>query len=200
MVDIAKIRKKAKEKRVGAGVPAGPAAGTAATTPAPEERLQQFLATAGTKRFEHVVALAAPPDQIELLTFILGGEQYAIDIDRIVEIISARRITRVPNAGPAVTGIISLRGSVVTLIDIRSKLRQPPADGREDSRIIVIEEGGTLIGFEVDRVLRPAKIDRAAIEPQPVVDAAEQSEAIRGVHRSGDALTIVLDLGKLLAA
>jgi chemotaxis signal transduction protein len=190
MVDLAKIRRKAR----GGGQRAA-GGGRAA---APEEKLQQFIAQAGTKRFEQTGAVEAPADQIELLTFTLGMEQYAIDIDRIVEIISARPATRVPNADPSVTGIISLRGAIVTLIDIRSKLRQPPRHAENDARIIVLEEKGGLVGFEVDRVLRPTRIERAAIEPQPVVDAAEQSEAIRGIHRGADALTVLLDLDKLL--
>ena len=85
----------------------------------------------------------------------------------------------------------------MTLLDIRTRLKQPPANGK-DPRVIVIRDGASLAGFEVDRVLRPAKIERAAIEPQPVVAAAEESEFIRGVVRNEDALTIVLDLAKLL--
>jgi purine-binding chemotaxis protein CheW len=194
MVDIAKIRKKARDgarRAAGGGREGGPP---------PEDKLEKFLESAGTKRFDHAVAVEAPRDQVELLTFIIGSERYAIDIERIVEIISARPVTRVPNAEPFVTGIISLRGAIVTLVDVRTKLRQAPRNGVADARVIVLDEGGSLIGFEVDRVLRPAKIDRAAIEPQPVLDAAEESEAILGIYRTGDALTIVLDLAKLLGS
>src|SRR5438477_391882 len=93
-------------------------------------------------------------------------------------------------------GIFSLRGAIVTLLDIRSQLKQPPPKG--DQRIIVVHDGAGLAGFEVDRVLRPAKIDRSAIEPQPVVTPGEESDFIRGVVRNENALTIVLDLAKLL--
>ena len=84
----------------------------------------------------------------------------------------------------------------MTLLDIRSQLKQPPPKG--DQRIIVVHDGAGLAGFEVDRVLRPAKIDRSAIEPQPVVAPGEESDFIRGVVRNENALTIVLDLAKLL--
>jgi purine-binding chemotaxis protein CheW len=188
MVDLAKIRKKAKR-----GAPPPPA------VPPPEEKLQAFLATAGQKRpgLVQEVAAAESGNQVELLTFILGDERYAIDIDGIVEIISARPVTRVPNAEQSVLGIVSLRGAIVTLIDVRSRLRQPRRNGAA-AQIIVVHDGGGLAGFEVDRVLRPAKIDRAAIEPQPMVHPSEQSEAIVGVYHAVDSLTIVLDLAKLL--
>ena len=65
-------------------------------------------------------------------------------------------------------------------------------------RIVVVRHGADFLGFEVDRVLRVIDIDRAAIEPHPVVDAKEEDEAIRGVFRLAGALTILLDLDKLL--
>ena len=126
-------------------------------------------------------------------------ERYAIDIDDIAEIISSQTATRIPNVDSSIVGVISVRGSIVTLVDVRTRLNQPPRGASKDSRIIVIRSRGTLIGFEVDKVLRPAKIDSAAIDPQPVVHPDEQSEFIRGVLRGPNALTIVLDLAKLVA-
>ncbi len=193
MVDLAKIRKKAKAggRRVAGG-------GGEGAIP-PEEKLERFLANAGKQRFAAAAPVQTATDQVELLTFVLGGEQFAIDIEDVAEIATARPATRVPNADPNTVGIISLRGSIVTLLDLRSKLKQPPPKSGKDLRVVVVRHGAGLIGFEVDRVLRPAKIDRATIEPQPVVHADEQSECIRGVVRGENALTIVLDLAKLLA-
>jgi len=189
MVDLAKIRKKAKEQRGAQPPPPAP--------PSPDEKLKRFLAQAGSQRFAEEPVPPEPADGVELLTFILGAERYAIDLEEVVEITDAHRTTRVPNAAPGTVGIFSLRGSIVTLLDVRSKLKQPPGSSK-DSRIIVIRDRGTLAGFEVDRVVRPARIERGLIEPQPVVAAAEESGFIRGVVRNGDALTIVLDLAKLL--
>ena len=188
MVDLAKIRKKAKENR---------ATPPPAAAPSPDEKLQKFLARAGSQRFAEEPVVPEPADGVELLTFILGAERYAIDLQDVVEITDAHRTTRVPNAVQGTVGIFSLRGSIVTLLDIRSKLKQPPGKSK-DSRIIVIRDGGSLAGFEVDRVVRPARIERGLIEPQPVVASTEESDFIRGVVRNEDALTIVLDLAKLL--
>src|SRR5260370_12533091 len=169
MVDLAKIRKKAK----GQHAPDN----RQPTTDNATAKLEAFLATVGQKRAELAQeVIAAPQDEVEILTFTLGEERYAIEIDDIAEIISAQAATRIPNVDAGIVGVISVRGSIVTLVDVRSRLKQPPRDPSKDSRIIVVRHGAGLIGFEVDRVLRPQKIERVTIDPQPVVHADEESE------------------------
>lgn len=253
MVDLAKIRKKAKKVLGGGGaeeraIPSAPvvpsevegspaagdsapssrrgmtqapgvipsevegspasreAAGGASTalgmTPAPAiDKLARFKEQAG-KRRELVTATAeeevAAQAQLELLTFTISGEQYAVDIERIVEIVTPRAVTRIPNADPSVVGIMSLRGTIVTLVDVRRKLRHARGSETADTRIVVIDFRNETVGFVVDRVQRVVKIARTAVEPHPVVHTAELEEAIRGVFRVSGALTILLDLDKLL--
>jgi purine-binding chemotaxis protein CheW len=227
MVDLVKIRKKAKKVLgVGSGEseqnPHAEPAITAPepivaqpepaatppttdnrqpTTPASSPKLEKFKSTAGQRRegFIERDAETTSADQVELLTFIIAGEQYAVAIEHLVEIITPREATQVPNADPTIVGIISLRGTMVTVIDVRRKLRHPPAAGGNDARVIVVERAGEVLGFEVDRVLRVLKVDSAAVEPHPVVHSSELSEAVRGVFRHANALTILLDLDKLLA-
>ncbi len=217
MVDLVKIRKKAKRN---ADVPpAEPAASpppaveeppavasedagsSAGETPAlPTSKLERFKQDAGKRRAsEAAQAVETPIAQLELLTFIMAGEQYAVDIERIVEIVTPRPLTRIPNADPSVVGIISLRGTIVTLVDVRRKLRHPAAGEPDaDTRIVVIDYLREMVGFVVDRVLRVVKAAAGEIEPHPVVHAAELDESVRGVFRVGGALTILLDLDKLL--
>ena len=197
MVNLAKIRKKAK----GGAPPTSAAAGGVAGAPqTPEAKLGSFLASVGKKRAGIVQEVVAPAqDEVELLTFTLGEERYAIEIGDIAEIVAAQTATRIPNVEAGIVGIISVRGAIVTLVDVRARLKQPPRAPSKDSRVIVVRKGAGLIGFEVDRVLRPAKIERATIEPQPVVHPDEESECIIGVIRGPNALTIVLDLSKLTA-
>jgi purine-binding chemotaxis protein CheW len=226
MVDLVKIRKKAKKRVLGVGeseqLPAqGTAPATAETTlaaaavqetitaPTPHSplptpvspKLDHFKQIAGKRRdgFIEQEVETVSAAQIELLTFVIAGEQYAVSIDHIVEIVTPRAATPVPNSDPTIVGIISLRGTMVTVIDVRRKLRHPAAAAGNDTRIIVAERGNEVLGFEVDRVLRVVKVDSAAVEPHPVVHSSELSEAVRGVFRHGSALTILLDLDKLLA-
>lgn len=179
-----------------------PASSTA--PPAPAERstatkLERFKDAAGRRRAVALAGQDAPVvEQLELLTFMVAGEQYAVDIEKIVEIVTPRPITKIPNCDRAIVGIVSLRGAIVTLLDVRHKLRHGERVSAGDPRIIVVEQKGETVGFEVDRVLRVVKLEAGAVEPNPVLHASEQDEAVRGVFRQGAALTILLDLDKLL--
>ncbi|HEX2060031.1 MAG TPA: chemotaxis protein CheW, partial [Thermoanaerobaculia bacterium] len=183
-------------------VPAAEAAAAPQETPALRtDKLERFKEQAGKRREAQSIQQeeAAPQNQLELLTFIIAGEQYAVDIERIVEIVTPRAITRIPNADRSVIGIMSLRGTIVTLVDVRGKLRHPPAGApSDDTRVVVIDFHNEIVGFTVDRVLRVVKAAAGEIEPHPVVHAAELDESIRGVFRVNGALTILLDLDKLL--
>ncbi len=235
MVDLVKIRKKAKKKddEPAAETPASSAplppqpAHAPSPAPAPPDhvhehtappatarqpehpattseasKLERFVEEAGHRReLSQVQGGAAEQQQelLELLTFTIAGEQYAVNIEHIVEIVTPRPITRIPNADASVLGIISLRGTIVTILDVRRKLRHPPSTAEDgDSRVIVLEHRGETLGFQVDRVWRVVKVAPGDIEPHPVVHASELSESIRGVFRQPNALTILLDFDKLL--
>jgi purine-binding chemotaxis protein CheW len=207
MVDLVKIRN--KKKRNAEVAPAEP---TPAPSPPPEpetraddaslpSKLERFKAEAGKRRAFETTTTTDTDTQttLELLTFVIAGEQYAVDIERIVEIVTPRSVTRIPNADTSVVGIISLRGTIVTLVDVRRKLRHPSAgQPGVDTRIVVIDFHREIIGFLVDRVLRVVKTAAGDVERHPVVHATELDESVRGVFRVSGALTILLDLDKLL--
>ena len=229
MVDLAKIRKKAKKKdaeppslqvdepvngptnrpvdeptSMPAAEPAPVAASTTrrlddSTTATSSAKLEHFKSQAGQRREARVEQVVEAKHQLELLTFLIAGEQYAIDIEKIVEIVTPRPVTRIPNADTSVVGIISLRGTIVTLVDVRRKLRHHASErDNENTRIVVIDLHKETVGFVVDRVLRVVKLAPSEVEPHPVVHTTELEEAIRGVFRVAGALTILLDLDKLL--
>lgn len=216
MVDLAKIRKKAKKstsrpvdeptssepstaRRLDDSTPPPEPSPTGNEQRATNTKLDRFKAEAGSRRDIAITQTVERELQLELLTFMIAGEQYAIEIEKIVEIVTPRPITRIPNADASVVGIISLRGTIVTLLDIRRMLRHSsaPEDGA-DTRIVVIDIGKEIVGFVVDRVLRVVKIAPNEVEPHPVVHSTELEESIRGVFRASGALTILLDLDKLL--
>lgn len=172
--------------------------------PAAVSKLDRFREEAGRRREQMVVGADDEETSeqgtiLELLTFVTAREHYAVDIERIVEIVTPRSLTRIPNADESIVGIMSLRGTIVTLVDARRRLGHPPApQTTPDSRIVVVDLRGEMLGFMVDRVLRVIKATESSIEPHPIVHASEQHEAIRGVFRAANALTILLDLDKLL--
>jgi purine-binding chemotaxis protein CheW len=230
MVDLVKIRKKSKKKEAGeqpspSSAPSGhllpegegiapenpspagrgwreaPGEGPD-TTPNSTDKLAKFKEEAGRRReLDFTSTDVSEGEQLELLAFRIAGEQYAVEIERIVEIVTPRPVTRIPNADAGIVGIISLRGTIVTVMDVRRRLRHPPADEETaDSRIVVVEYAGETLGFQVDHVSRVIKVERASVEPHPVVHTSEQRDAIRGVFRHANALTILVDLDKLLDA
>ncbi|HVT43710.1 MAG TPA: chemotaxis protein CheW [Thermoanaerobaculia bacterium] len=162
------------------------------------DRLERFKESAGTMRRDVVGQLQEGDGEelAELLTFMIANEQYAVPIDTIVEIIPPRQPTRVPNADPSIVGVISLRGTIVTMIDVCRRLGHPRIEG-SDPRIIVVEQG-EMIGFLVDRVSRVIKAGRGSIELHPVVTASEQSEYIDGVFQQGKSIYVLLDLERLI--
>lgn len=231
MVDLAKIRKKAKDKKAADAADSGSAPKNSAGTvslpgasavveerPEPSEkiaagpvkiesgqsRLDRFKATAGQiQRFANQVSRehAAGDDQVvlELLTFVIASERYAVEIEKIVEIIPPRLATRVPNTHSTILGIISLRGTIVTLLDVRKRLGHPAGVvDTNHSRIIVIEQSGEVAGFLVDRVTRVIKLPKGELETHPVVHHQEQNASIRGVFQQEGQLTILLDLEALI--
>ena len=126
-------------------------------TAAQVSKLEAFKATAGKAKdfarstFEREIADEG--EKVELLMFAMAGEQYAIDIERIAEIINPRKPTPVPNAPPVVVGIISLRGTIVTMLDLRRELGHDSSyTAGPETRTIVVEDRGGLAGFVVDRV------------------------------------------------
>lgn len=168
-------------------------------------KLDRFREQAGRLRdaVSGVVPETAAGDaalQLEVLSFVIAGEHYAADIESIVEIVTPRGVTRVPNCHPSVVGVVSLRGTMVTIVDVRTRLGHGKAPQTADTRIIVVDHHGETIGFEVDRVLRVLKIGRAAVESHPVVHSSEMDDSIVGVFRHEGALTILLDFDKLLDA
>ncbi|HET7704946.1 MAG TPA: chemotaxis protein CheW [Thermoanaerobaculia bacterium] len=209
MVNLAKLRKKAKDKKekvaeeLPAPPPVAPAAPVSPVVPeAPRtDKIAAYLAEAGSSRGEMRREEKAihTGEQIELLTFVIAGEQYAIDIENVVEIVTTRPVTKIPNANESVLGILSLRGTIVILVDVRGSLGHPTKlSAGPDSRIVVVQHESENIGFMVDRVLRVVKIDPHEIQPHPVVHSSEHDESVKGVFKQGSSLTIVLDFSKLI--
>ena len=126
MVNLAKLRKKAKEKKE--KQEKAPEELPVVETPVPvPDKIAAYLAEAGSSRGEirREERMIPTGEQIELLTFVIAGEQYAIDIENVVEIVTTRPVTKIPNANESVLGILSLRGTIVILVDVRGSLGHP---------------------------------------------------------------------------
>ena len=131
----------------------------------------------------------APAAAMRVLLFALGDQVYGCDIATVREIIPQRRPTRLPGAPAFVCGLINLRGTIVTVIDLAKRLERS-AGAKEDGSYIMIEIGNKLVGIAVDDVMDV----RALTENEIEAATADQTRGgvVRGMGRLGDERMVVL--------
>ena len=136
---------------------------------------------------------------IQLVTFKIAEEEFGVDILKVQEIIRMMPITKVPNAPSFVEGVINLRGKVIPVIDMRRRFGMAAAEHDSQTRIMVMDLQGQIVGFVVDAVCEVLRIKESTVEPPPAVVAGIGSEYMRGVGKLEDRLLILLDLDRLLS-
>lgn len=150
-----------------------------------------------------MVGIAALQDGTQYVTLGIDREVFAVEVDRVREILDVCPITRIPYAPPFMLGMIDVRGHSVPVIDLRVKLGLPAAEATAQTRIVVleIEARGRQItmGLLADRVFEVTPLDSQTMEPPPDVGIHWRSEYIRGVGRRGDSFVIVFNLSKLFS-
>lgn len=136
---------------------------------------------------------------LQLVTFNLGNEEYAVDILKVQEINRMAGITSIPNAPSYIEGVINLRGKVIPVINLRKRFGLDSKEIDSHSRIMVVDVG-TTIGLIVDSVSEVLRLSSDTVEPPPPMTANNNgsSEYIKGVGKLADRLLILLDIEKLL--
>jgi purine-binding chemotaxis protein CheW len=135
----------------------------------------------------------------KFITFVLGGEDYGIDLLQVQEIAGALPITRVPGTPDYVLGLVNLRGQVIPVLDLSAKL------GLElkvsDRRCIVfVQVASVRVGLMVDTVNDVLTATPVEILPIPQLGADAERSLLLGVARQGDRLTRLLDIPALLSS
>jgi purine-binding chemotaxis protein CheW len=137
----------------------------------------------------------------EYLTFLLGAEEYAVEIERVREVLKVPAITEVPRAPAHVLGVVMVRGEVVAVFDPRRRLGLPAATvlGRA-GRVLVCDAGEGAVGLLVDAVSQVMRLRPADVEPRPQGIGGAAAEYIAGIGRDRGRMVILLDLGAVLGA
>ncbi|MCX7875721.1 MAG: chemotaxis protein CheW [Melioribacteraceae bacterium] len=135
---------------------------------------------------------------LQLVSFKIANEEFGVDILNVQEINKMTQITKVPNAPDFVEGVINLRGRVIPIIDLRTRLKLEKKEHDKDTRIIVVEIDGKTVGFIVDAVKEVLRIPANIIEPPPQLATGIDSDFIRAVGKLEDRLLILIDLEKVL--
>lgn len=117
---------------------------------------------------------------VQLAAFMVGDEEYVVDIQRTREIIRMLPITPVRHGPRYVKGVISLRGSVIPVVDMRQRFGLV-SDENPKKKIVILTIHGRSIGLIVDRVTEVVRVPRSAIRPAPRLLAAEAAPFFAGV-------------------
>ncbi len=135
---------------------------------------------------------------LQLVSFHIAGEEFGLDILRVQEIIRIQQLTRVPNSPDFVDGVINLRGKVIPVIALRRRFGLEELAHDKQTRIVVIEVRGTVLGFIVDSVSEVLRIPADTVEPPPRLGKVER-EYVSGVGKLDNRLLILLDVDRLMS-
>ena len=132
-------------------------------------------------------------DELKLIVFKLGREEYGMDILRVQEIKRMMGITRVPSTPSFIRGVINLRGSVLPVIDLRTRLGLAENDLTEAARIIVVLVNDGIVGFIVDEVVEVTTINTQDVEAAQTLSSGLSADFITGIAKADNRLYIMLN-------
>jgi purine-binding chemotaxis protein CheW len=142
-----------------------------------------------------------PPtgDRVQLASFTIGSEDYALDIMRIKEIIQPQKITHVPRVPPFIEGVIELRGAILPVVDLRKRFELPAPPPTRATKYIIVAIEGRIVGLVVDAVGEVLRVGRGEISPTPALEG-DASQYFSGVCRHGGRILLILDLDRILSS
>ena len=131
------------------------------------------------------------------ISFSLGKEEYAIPLLDVREVIAVPETTPVPFTPPHFMGIMNLRGQVISVIDLRTKLGIKPVAGPETA-VIICDIGNTCLGVLVDSINSVVSPDEGQLSSKPEIESQKSTDYISAVYRKTDRLVLIIDLKKAL--
>jgi purine-binding chemotaxis protein CheW len=136
----------------------------------------------------------------EVLVFVLGAEEYAVDILKVQEIRGYEKVTPIPAAPDYLKGVVNLRGIIVPVIDMRVKfgLAEPKYDSF--TVVIILRLAQRTIGIVVDAVSDVVGLARDDVKPAPQLGTLVDSSFIAGLGTQDDRMVLLLDIEKLLSS
>jgi purine-binding chemotaxis protein CheW len=136
----------------------------------------------------------------EILVFVLGGEEYGVDILKVQEIRGYDKVTPIPSAPDFLKGVVNLRGIIVPVIDLRVKFGLP--DPRYDAFtvVIVLRIAGRVVGIVVDAVSDVVRLAASEVKAAPALGAVVDGSFLAGLATPGDRMVLLLDIERFLSS
>jgi purine-binding chemotaxis protein CheW len=141
-------------------------------------------------------------EELQIVSFLLGDEEFALEIEKVKEIIRFPDIVKVPNVPNYIKGIISLRDTLMPIVDLRTKLDAGQDHITDSTRVVVADIDGTLMGLTVDRVYEVLRVPVSSIFPPPQVIVSDSGEKITGIVRldNGKRIIMLMDLQDIISS
>jgi purine-binding chemotaxis protein CheW len=135
----------------------------------------------------------------QYVIFSINEQTYGIEILKIKEVVSYRKITPLPNMRGFIKGIINLRGIVLPVFDLREKFNMPETTYTHFHTIIVMEISGRVIGVIVDEITDVVEIFPEEVQATSNLPPGIKTEYMKGIGKKGDKLVVLLDIDRLLS-
>ncbi len=132
------------------------------------------------------------------LIFLVGNEEFGVDVLRVQEMIRYSVPVKVPNAPPAVCGVINFRGEVIPVLDMRRIFQLEPGHYNDYTVIVVVETEGKIFGLIVDRVVDIVSMADGSIQPTPEFSSKPKTKYLQSMGKIGNRLILMVDLEKLV--
>lgn len=132
-------------------------------------------------------------------TFRVDHLLLGVEVQQVQEVIRYQAMTRIPLANKIISGLINLRGQIVTAIDLREQLGLPPRDPERNPMNVVVRDGDEVVSFLVDEIGDVIQVTADAFEPPPATARASLRDLITGAYKLPNQLLLVLDCNRALA-
>jgi len=136
---------------------------------------------------------------IHAVVFRLRGEEFAVEVQKVREVVRLAEIIPLPQSPDSIEGIIDLRGHIVAVMDLRRRLGMDNSEKTDKSRIMIVRSNRMIVGLIVDAVNEVIKISRDLVHPTPAMITSQiHHRYLSGVVRWNDRIIILLNLEELL--
>jgi purine-binding chemotaxis protein CheW len=134
----------------------------------------------------------------EYVTAMIGGQLFGLPISRVQDVFMPDRLTRVPLSTSEIAGVLNLRGRIVTVIDMRSRLGLPKANDGKPPMAVGVDLRGESYGLLIDQIGEVLRLAEDSREENPVNLDPRMAKLAGGVHRLDGHLMVVLDVDRVL--
>jgi purine-binding chemotaxis protein CheW len=134
----------------------------------------------------------------KFILFRVGAEVFGIAIGKVLEILNPPVVNPLPEVPDYIAGVITLRGSVIPLVDMRKRFGLKPEPRKE--RAVVIRSGGEKVGLVVDEVIEIRGLEDKEISDPPAIFRGLRTEYMSGIAKTGSGVAIILDMERILSS